>query len=60
VQKAVVILDSLIIVRRSALPRRDDLRTWFRDGTASASEVAKIDNGTNSLLNEEPRSDLGR
>ena len=29
-RKAVVILDSLLIVRRSALPRRDDLRTWFR------------------------------
>jgi hypothetical protein len=29
-RKSVVILDSLFIVRRSALPRRDDLRTWFR------------------------------
>src|SRR6266498_60885 len=27
-RKAVVILGSLLIVRRSALPRRDDLRTW--------------------------------
>ena len=27
---SVVILGSLLIVRRSALQRRDDLRTWFR------------------------------
>ena len=60
-RKAVVILDSLLIIRGSTLARRDDLRTWFRaTGTTSASEVAKIDNGTNSSLNEEPRSDLGK
>jgi hypothetical protein len=60
-RKAVVILDSLLIIRGSTLARRDDLRTWFRAmGTTSASEVAKIDNGTNSSLDEEPRSDLGK
>jgi hypothetical protein len=34
-----------------------DLRTWFRiGGIQSASEVAKIDNGTNDSLNEESRA----
>ena len=38
----------------------DEVELVPRDGTVSASEVAKIDNETNSSLNEEPRSDLGK
>jgi hypothetical protein len=60
-EKAVVILVSPPIVRRSTLPRCDDLRTWFRSpGLYQRVRSRKIDNGTNSSLNKGPEAIWGK
>ena len=60
-EKAVVIVASPPIVSRSTLPRCDDLRTCFRStGLYQRVRSRKIDNGTNSSLNEGPEAIWGK